>query len=121
MLLVIDPANTKPIYQQIIDQVMARIAEGSLKAGDHLPVAKDLAAALGVNRNTVLQAYRHLRDGAVIELRRSRGAIVLAPQTPNAAVPASVEKLIDALAATCNDHAISAETVINELRKRGLQ
>lgn len=39
-------------------------------AGDRLPPARDLAAVLGVNPNTVLRALRTLREQGLVEFRR---------------------------------------------------
>jgi GntR family transcriptional regulator len=41
-----------------------------------LPPAKDLAAVLGVNTNTVLRALRQLRDEDLLGFRRGRGVTV---------------------------------------------
>jgi GntR family transcriptional regulator len=43
---------------------------------ERLPPAKDIAAVLGVNRNTVLTALRMLRDEGLVDFRRGRGVIV---------------------------------------------
>ena len=46
------------------------------KPGERLPPAKDLAAVLGVNTNTVLRSLRLLREEGLLEFRRGRGVSV---------------------------------------------
>jgi GntR family transcriptional regulator len=53
-----------------------RYSDGEAKAGERLPPAKDLAAVLGVNTNTVLRSLRVLRDERLLEFRRGRGISV---------------------------------------------
>ncbi len=55
---------------------------GELSVDEQLPPAAELAAALSVDRNTVLAAYRQLRDAGILEFRRGRGARVAAPARP---------------------------------------
>src|ERR687897_98807 len=52
------------------------IADGEAEPGERLPPAKDLAAVLGVNTNTVLRSLRLLRDEGLLEFRRGRGILV---------------------------------------------
>jgi GntR family transcriptional regulator len=64
------------------------------KPGERLPPARDLAAILGVNRNTVLRALRDLRDEGLLEFRRGRGVPVTG--TPQrSAVHARAQELVD--------------------------
>jgi len=77
MRLTIDP-NAGPVYDQIADAIAVQIATGVAAQGERLPAARDLADALGINVHTVLHAYRRLRDGGLVELRRGRGAVVIA-------------------------------------------
>lgn len=64
------------LHEQVAGEIRRAIAEGEAKPGERLPPAKDLAAILGVNANTVLRALRMLRDEGLLEFRRGRGVTV---------------------------------------------
>jgi DNA-binding GntR family transcriptional regulator len=69
------------LHEQVAAEIRRAIAEGEAKPGERLPPARDLAAVLGVNTNTVLRALRQLREEGLLEFRRGRGVTVLsAPQ-----------------------------------------
>jgi GntR family transcriptional regulator len=72
----IDPSLSEPLFEQVAAEIRRAIAEGEAKAGERLPLAKDLATVLGVNKNTVLRALRVLRDEGLLEFRRGRGVTV---------------------------------------------
>jgi GntR family transcriptional regulator len=72
----LDPSDPMPLHEQAAAQLRRAIAEGQAKRGERLPPAMDLAAVLGVNRNTVLRALRLLRDEGLVEFRRGRGVTV---------------------------------------------
>lgn len=78
----IDHASLVPLHEQVAAAIRRAIAEGEAGAGERLPPAKDLAAVLGVNANTVLRALRVLREEGLVEFRRGRGVSVtgIAPQ-----------------------------------------
>ena len=72
----IDTTDPADLYEQVAAEIRRAIAEGEAKPGERLPPAKDLAAILGVNTNTVLRALRVLRDEGLLEFRRGRGITV---------------------------------------------
>lgn len=72
----IDPTAPIPLQQQIVGSVRRAIAEGQIGPGDRLPTAVELAEIAGVDRNTVLAAYRKLRDSRDLEFRRGRSVRV---------------------------------------------
>lgn len=96
MIVITDPTAPQPIYLQIAHQVIEQIISGDIAHGDRLPTAKDLAESLGLNRNTVLQAYHHLRDENYLDLRRGRGAIALSPASESSSqlLQSAVNQLI---------------------------
>src|SRR5205085_7114826 len=72
----IDRREPTELYEQVAAEIRRAIADGEADAGDRLPPARDLAAVLGVNANTVLRALRVLRDEGLLEFRRGRGITV---------------------------------------------
>jgi GntR family transcriptional regulator len=76
MLISIDPSSPIPLADQVARSVRAGLADGSVRPGDRLPPAREVAAALGIGLHTVLRGYQQLRDDGLIELRRGRGAVV---------------------------------------------
>ena len=64
------------LHEQVAAEIRRAITDGEAKPGERLPPARDLAAVLGVNTNTVLRALRQLRDEGLLEFRRGRGITV---------------------------------------------
>jgi GntR family transcriptional regulator len=64
-----DPAD---LHEQVAAEIRRAIADGEARPGERIPQAKDLAAVLGVNTNTVLRALRVLRDEGLLEVGRGR-------------------------------------------------
>jgi GntR family transcriptional regulator len=86
-----DPTD---LYEQVAADIRRAIADGEAKPGDRLPPAKDLAAVLGVNANTVLRALRLLRDEGLLEFRQGRG-ISVAGTPEQGAVIAKARDLVE--------------------------
>ncbi|MFK4086863.1 GntR family transcriptional regulator [Kribbella sp. NPDC020789] len=63
-------------YQQIVQQVRNALRLGVLREGDQLPTVKDVVAALAINPNTVLKAYRELEHEGLVQARPGRGTFV---------------------------------------------
>lgn len=94
MLLSLDLDDPHPLHVQVGAAVRRSIAGGEIAPGDRLPSARDLAAALGINANTVLRALRDLRDEGVVEFRRGRGVTVVRPPDARAALLPAVRDLL---------------------------
>ena len=74
----LDPRSGVPTYLQLVHQVKQALRLGMLRTGDQLPTVKDVVAALAINPNTVLKAYRELDLEGLVEGRRGQGTFVAA-------------------------------------------
>ncbi|MFB8005161.1 GntR family transcriptional regulator [Nocardia sp. NPDC056000] len=96
MLWHIDQTSGQSLQDQIAACVRRALTTGELTVNEQLPPATELAPALGVDRNTVLAAYRRLRTEGVVDFRRGRGVRVTATAPASAPVEQAVRQLIDA-------------------------
>jgi GntR family transcriptional regulator len=90
----IDRNEPLGLHEQVAAELRRAIAEGQAMPGERLPPARDLAAVLGVNRNTVLRALRALRDEGLLEFRRGRG-VTVAGTSERGAVVARARELVE--------------------------
>jgi len=87
----IDREDAVALHEQVAAEIRRAIADGEAKPGERLPPARDLAAVIGVNRNTVLRALRELRDEGLLEFRRGRGITVAGTPEKGAVVTRAKE------------------------------
>ena len=73
----IDRQENVALHDQVAAEIRKAIADGEAVPGDRLPLATDIAAVLGVNKNTVLRALHILRDEGLLEFRRGRAVTVV--------------------------------------------
>lgn len=72
----LDTATGVPFYRQVIDQILAGIATGSLRHGEQLPTVRALAVDLKVNLNTVAKAYKELEIRGVLTTQQGSGTFI---------------------------------------------
>jgi GntR family transcriptional regulator len=73
----IDRGEPTALHDQVAGEIRRAISEGEAEPGERLPLVKDIAAVLGVNKNTVLRAMHILREEGLVEFGRGRGITVL--------------------------------------------
>jgi DNA-binding transcriptional regulator YhcF (GntR family) len=113
MLWHVDPESPEPLRDQIAAAVRRGIASNELEVGDPLPPAAELGEALGVDRNTVLAAYRMLRADGILEFRRGRGVRVARADRPADAVLDAARRLI----ALGREHGLDREALLHLVKE----
>jgi len=82
----VDRSEPVALHDQVAAEIRRAIAEGEARPGERLPLAKDIAAILGVNKNTVLRAMHILRDEGLVEFGRGNGITVTGTPQQSAVV-----------------------------------
>ncbi|MXP77123.1 GntR family transcriptional regulator [Lachnospiraceae bacterium WCA-9-b2] len=78
MELFINNHTSKPIYEQISDQIKALIMSGELQAGEAIPSIRSMAKSLHISVLTVQKAYDKLQSDGFIETTAGKGCFVSA-------------------------------------------
>jgi GntR family transcriptional regulator len=111
----IDSSSDVPIRQQLIEQIIFRIATGAWTADHQLPSVRELARRLKIHHNTVSGAYQDLvKMEWVIRHRGSRLVVI---SRNRLIVPQSVKSLDDVINLTIHVAQAMGYT-LQELRER---
>lgn len=80
MEISIDRESGVPLYLQIAGGIRRLVLAGRLPDGFRLPPERLLARSLGVNRSTVLAAYRELKGDGLVDAHVGRGTVLVPRQ-----------------------------------------
>lgn len=69
-------ASRLPLYAQVEEALLKRIASGELPAGCQLPSEESLVAEFGVSRTTVRTTVQNLVRSGFLEIHRGKGTFV---------------------------------------------
>lgn len=79
------PVRVGNAFEETVERLLTTIRLGLLAPGDSLPPERELAARLGVSRDTVREAIKSLADAGYLMTRRGRyGGTFLADRLPSA-------------------------------------
>lgn len=81
------PVAGKRAFEEIAEQIRARLGSQSLRVGDRLPAERQLAEQFHVSRNTLREALRSLEIAGLLELKKgARGGAFIREGGGGAAV-----------------------------------
>ncbi|MBQ1464169.1 MAG: GntR family transcriptional regulator [Ruminococcus sp.] len=110
--------NDKPVYAQIIDEIMNRIASGAYPPGERIPSVRDLAEEARVNPNTMQRALAEIERSGYIVSQRTTGKYVTSDVSLIESLNSNrAEKIVSAFAEELKRAEIPFDMAIEMLRK----
>ena len=85
------PVQRPRLYEQLVARLLEHIASTGLAAGDRLPPERELAARLGVSRNSLKQAFVVLEVQGLVDIRQGDGTYLRRSEL----TPEPVDVLLD--------------------------
>ena len=114
----LDSHSGVPVFRQIIDQVQAGIATGSLGYGDQLPTVRQVAVDLEINPNTVLRAYREMEIRGIVDSQQGMGTFIASRkmEQSKAERERALSQLVSEFASRAGAGGFTLQELINALR-----
>jgi GntR family transcriptional regulator len=118
LMMDLDPADPRPVYRQIAEEVQRCVAVGVLRVDEALPPAAALAAELKVNINTVQHAYRTLAREGTVHVKRGVGTFVSpAPKENRQRTATTARRLAERMLREGFKHGLLASDLIAALQE----
>ena len=110
--------DSRPIYEQIVENFKTQMYKGILQEGDQMPSVRSLAVELSTNPNTVQKAYTELERQGFIYTVKGRGNFVkgnelLVEDKKNELISRIVELFNEA-----NEIGLSIDELVAEIKRR---
>lgn len=99
-----------PLYDQILEDILAKIQNGELVCGDMLPKEIDIAAAYGVSRPTVRTALLKLVEKGYLTRSKGQGTFVTRPKLAH-----SYTRFVESYNEEMKRQGLTPQTIILEL------
>ena len=117
LLVRIAASDSRPIYEQIMDEIRRAIALELIAVDAPLPSVRQLATELRINPNTVQQAYRELERDGTVYVRRGLGTFVAAQQTPGAERRTLARGVAERAVREAFRHGLTVEELVDAVRR----
>lgn len=117
MLLSIDPADPRPIYVQIMDEIRRALVLRTIKPDEPLPSVRQLATDLAVHPNTILQAYRELEREGAVYMKRGQGTFAAALTTGRRERQALATAVAERAVRDAYRNGVTVDELVDEVRR----
>ena len=114
-MMIINYQDSRPIYEQIVENFKMQIYKGILREGDQMPSVRSLAVELSTNPNTVQKAFAELERQGFIYTVKGRGNFVKGDVLLMENKKNELVKEIVKLFAEAHEIGLSLEELISEI------
>jgi GntR family transcriptional regulator len=114
----IDYQDSRPIYEQIVENFKMQIFKGILREGDQMPSVRSLAVELSTNPNTVQKAYTELERQGFIYTVKGRGNFVKGDSLLVENKKEELVKQIIELFTEAHEIGLSLDELVEEIKKK---
>ena len=115
-MILLDPRDHRPIYEQIIEKMSELLAMGALPQDEPLPSVRALASELSINPNTVRRAYVELERRGFIYSIKGKGNFAADREHIRLARPEDVGAELDAALRKAAAHGMREDEVLDRVR-----
>ena len=115
-MILLDPRDHRPIYEQIIEKMSELLAMGALPQDEPLPSVRALASELSINPNTVQRAYVELERRGFIYSIKGKGNFAADPEHIRLARLEDVGAELDAALRKAAAHGMREDEVLDRVR-----
>ena len=115
---VINFKDSRPIYEQIVENFKMQIFKGILREGDQMPSVRSLAVELSTNPNTVQKAYTELERQGFIYTVKGRGNFVKGDAILGENKKEELVKQIIELFTEAHEIGLSLDELVEEIKKK---
>ena len=109
--------DSRPIYEQIMDNLRRLIISGGISPGERLPSVRELASQLAINPNTIQRAYRELENQGYLVTLPGKGTFVAENQSIREQRLAQLWKQLDQAVEELRFAGVTREELVERLQK----
>lgn len=115
-MILLDPRDHRPIYEQIIEKMSELLAMGALPQDEPLPSVRALASELSINPNTVQRAYVELERRGFIYSIKGKGNFAADPEQIRETRLEDVGAELDVVLRKAAAHGMREDEVLGRVR-----